>query len=189
MSTIQPSEVQWFLSNPSASIGYSGVGTPGNSLGKFMSTTQINSVTTLDDLFLDASGVMNNAGEVDYQCLFMANNTATGFNMLSPVIWLPTAFYVNYTSSVQIGLDPAGVVSQTSATAQAMTIANQQTAPSGVSTWVNPTATKTGGLAVPNVPPTFCVAIWFKRTMTNVGPTPSGTPDGVAFTCTFQSEA
>src|ERR1700722_13991475 len=112
MATIQPSEVQWFLSNPTASAGFTGVGNAGNSLGKYMSTTLVNVATTLDNIFLDASGIMNANLEVDYQCIFLANNTVTGFSMKNPVVWLPIIYAVNFTDTIQVASDPIGVVLQ-----------------------------------------------------------------------------
>jgi hypothetical protein len=188
MATIQPGEVQWYLSNPNAVTGFSGVGTPGNSRGNYMSTTVVNTSTTINNLFLDATGVMNAASEVDYQCLFVANNTVTGFSMKNPKVWLPQQYYVNHTSTTMVGSDPIGVVLQTSATSQAATISSQVQAP-GVTNWVFPSATMSQGVAVPDIPPGYCIAIWFKRSLTNSGPTPVNTPDGVVVTVSFQSNA
>lgn len=189
MSTIQPSEVQWYLSNPTGSGGFTGTGHAGNSLGKWLSTTQINVSTTLDNLFLDATGQMNAAQEVDYQCLFLCNNTATGFYMKNPMIWLPSQFYQNFTDTMQFGTDPIGVVPQTSGNPQAQLISSQTVAPQGVTNWHFPSATLTQGILVPDIPPAYCIAVWFKRSLTNQGPTPIGTPDGVAIQVAFQSNA
>jgi hypothetical protein len=189
MSTIQPSEVQWFLSNPTAVTGFSGTGAPGNSLGKYLSTTQINVSTTLDNLFLDATGQMNAAQEVDYQCLFLCNNTATGFTMKNPVVWMPTPFVENTNSTTQVGSDPIGVVAQNASSAQAQLISAQSVAPAGVTNFVFPSASMSQGLAVPDIPPANCIAIWVKRSLNNLGPTPVSTPDGVAITVSFQSNA
>lgn len=186
MSLILPSEVQWFLSNPNAVTGFSGTGTPGNSRGKYMSTTLVNTQTTLDNLFLDATGASNIAMEVNYQCLFLANNTTTGNNMLSPKVWLPQAFYVNHTSTTMVGSDPTGVVPQLGAAVQGATISAVTQSPN-VTNWVFPSATMSQGVAVPNIPPGYCIAIWFKRSLTNSGPTPANTPDGVVVTVSFQS--
>jgi hypothetical protein len=189
LSTIQPSEVQWFLSAPNATSGYTVTSTPGNCFGKYMSTTQVNAATTTDNIFLDASGIMNANMEVDYACIFLANNTVTGFSMKNPVVWMPVQFAVNYTDTIQLGADPIGVVPQTSASQQAQLISAQNIAPAGVTTWAYPSTTLNTGVKVADIPPGYCVGIWFKRALTNVGPTPAGTPDGAGFTVSFQSSA
>jgi len=154
-----------------------------------MSTTQINVSTTLDNLFLDATGQMNINQEVDYQCLFLANNTATGFYMKNPVVWLPAQYYVHFTDTMQVASDPIGVVPQTGTNVQAQLISAQSVAPAGVTNWAFPTASIMGGVKVPDIPPAYCIAMWFKRSLNNTGPTPVNTPDGVAITVSFQSNA
>lgn len=59
---------------------------PNNSLGKYISTTDI-SGTPLNNLFDDISGDENAAGTIDYRCLFIYNSHAT-LAYQSPKIWL-----------------------------------------------------------------------------------------------------
>lgn len=166
MTQISQSDVQYYLSNPGAVTGFSGVGTPGNSLGKYMSTTQV-SATPLDCLFLDITGAQNAASQVDYQCVFVLNNTATGNSMLNTVAWFPTSADVSGGATIAYALDTHGVVTKTQAGAQAIVIANSVTPPAGISSWTAPSSTVSGGLAVGSVPPNSCFAVWFRRTASN----------------------
>lgn len=166
MTQISASDIQFYLSNPGAVTGFSGVGTAGNSLGKYMSTTQV-SATSLDCLFLDISGAQNAASQVDYQMLFILNNTATGNTMLNTTIFFPTATDVSGGATIQYALDNKGVVTKTQSATQAAVIANATTAPTSIGSWTNPSATVAGGLSVGSVPPASCFAVWFKRTASN----------------------
>jgi hypothetical protein len=61
-------------------------GNVNNSLGKYISTTQITDAT-LNNLFDDVSGDENTAGTVDYRAFFIHNNHAS-LTLQSPVVWL-----------------------------------------------------------------------------------------------------
>lgn len=166
MTQIASSDVQFYLSNPGAVTGFSGVGTPGNSLGKYISTTQVSN-TPLNDLFLDITGAQNAGNQVDYQCMFLLNNTSSGNSMLNTVVFMPTASDVSGGASIQYALDTHGVVSKTQGAQQAIVIANSTTAPAGISSWQSASATVAGGLSVGSIAPASCIAIWFKRTASN----------------------
>jgi len=165
MTQIQPSEIRWYLSNPMATTGYSGVGTAGNSLGNFMSTTQVSS-TPLDALFLDITGPQNANLQVDYACLFLMNATSSGNTMLDVYIWLPSTLCTSGpgAATVAVGVDPIGPVPYNSTSQQAQTIPNVTTAPTGVSTWVGPQSVFSSGLSVANVPANYVLALWLQRT-------------------------
>lgn len=182
---ISPAEVRWYLSNPNASTGYSGVGTPGNSLGKFMSTTQVSN-TSIDDLFLDISAPENVALQIDYQCVFLANFTVTADSMRNPYVWMPNNQYTFGAAIIDIAVDPLGPQPYASTSVQAQTIVNSTTIPTvvgwyGVSPTYNP-----GGLLVPDIPPGYAVAVWIQRTATN---SPATTPQSLSLQVTFASDA
>lgn len=162
-------DIQYLLSAPGASSGFSTGGTVENSLGKYVSTTQI-SATALNNLFVDITGAQNAAGQIDYECVFILNNTASGDTMLNVVVWLPTSGFVAGGANIAVATDNVGVTSKTSGTAQAAVIANTTTAPTGVSSYVGPSSTSAGGLALPNIAPGQVAAVWIKRTATNSGP-------------------
>lgn len=158
---IASSDILYKLSTTAGAAGDSTAqGTPSNSFGKYMSTTQIVD-NTLDNLFDDVTGDENAASNVDYMCFFVENNHAT-ITWLNPIAWISAE---GAGTTHAIGLDPAGVVAKGSASAQAATIANDLAAPAGV-TFSHPT-TKPGGLAIGNMAPGTCQAIWVRRTAAN----------------------
>jgi hypothetical protein len=61
-------------------------GNVNNSLGKYISTTQITDAS-LNNLFDDVSGDENAAGTVDYRCIFLHNSHAT-LSLTGTVVWL-----------------------------------------------------------------------------------------------------
>lgn len=162
-------DIQYLLAAPGASAGYANSSSVYNSLGKYTSTTQI-SATALNNMFPDLTGAQNAASQVDYQCVFLLNNTASGDTALNGVVWLPNSGYVSGGANISIGVDPAGATVKTSSAQQAALIANATTAPSGVSTFVGPSATSSGGLAVANLAPGSVLAVWIRRTATNSAP-------------------
>lgn len=182
---IQPNEVRWYLSNPTASTGYSGTGTPGSSLGKWMSTTQVSGVA-IDDLFLDLNAAQNVALQVDYQCLFVANFTVSVDTMRNPFVWMPSQFYTTGGANLFLAVDPIGPLPYNSPFPQAQSINSTTTMPSvlgwyGVSPTYNP-----GGLLVPDIPPGYACAVWIQRTATNC---PALTPQSLSLQVTFASDA
>jgi hypothetical protein len=187
MTLISTADIQWFLSAGTTSAGgYGGYGVPGQSLGQWMSPTVINT-TPLDDLFEDISGNENAAGQIDYQCLFVVNFTTTGNIANNPVVWMPLALYSNAASTIQCAVDPIGPTLFNGTTQQAQLITSSLQAPAGVDTWVYPSTTFAGGVPMPDLPPFYCCAIWFKRTALDVGATTT-TPDGFTVYLKFDSQ-
>lgn len=181
---ISPTEIRWYISNPNASTGFSGIGTPGNSLGKWMSTTQVPS-PPIDDLFLDLSGAANTALQVDYQCIFLANFTVSGDNMKNPYVWMPSSDYTFGGATMLIAVDPIGPQPYQSTSPQAQVI-NQSTSTPTVVSWFGPSPLSTSGLLVPDIPPGYAVAVWIQRTATN---SPAITPQSLSLQVTFASDA
>jgi hypothetical protein len=181
---ISPSEVRWYLSNPNASTGYSGIGTPGNSLGKWMSTTQVSS-TPIDDLFLDISAAENAALQVDYQCIFLANFTVTGDSMRNPYVWMPSQQYTAGAAMLSLAVDPIGPQPYQSTSQQAQVISQNTSAPTVVA-WYGPSPLYYYGLLVPDIPPGYAVAVWIQRTAVN---SPAVTPQSLQLEVTFASDA
>jgi hypothetical protein len=183
MTQVSASDLQWYLTNPGAVTGFSGVGTPGNSLGKYLSTTQV-SGTPLNNLFLDITGAQNAASQVDYQCIFLLNATATGNSALNTQVFMPSASDVAGGASFAYALDTHGIVGKTQSPQQAIVIANSTTAPGGISSWTGPSATIAGGLTIGNIAPNNCIAIWLRRTAAN---TSAVNNDGGALQIIFDS--
>lgn len=176
MTAIVASDILFYLSAPAASAGFTTAGTAGSSWGGYISTTQLNSSVTLDNLFNDITGSQNAASQIDYACLFVLNNTSSGNSMLNTVAWLPLSAYVAGGANAALGADPAGVTVKTVSSLQAAKITTNTNAPAGVSTYVNPQSSAptspsyTGGLQIGTVPPGSCFALWIKRTATNSAP-------------------
>lgn len=176
MTAIVASDILFYLSAPSASAGFVTAGTAGSSWGGYISSTQLNSSVTLDNLFSDLTGSENAASQVDYACLFVLNNTSSGNNMINTVAWLPLASFVAGGANVALGADPGGISVKTASSLQAVKITSATVAPAGVSSWVTPQSSApaspgyTGGLQIGTIPPASCFAVWIKRTATNSAP-------------------
>lgn len=134
---------------------------PNDSLGGFMSSTQW-AGGVLHDLFDVVIGDENAASDVEYRCVFVHNSHAT-LTLIAPKVWISAETAGGANGA--IALDGTGVLSATSATAQAERVANENTAPAGES-FSAPT-TKASGIAVPDIGPGQCIGIWLRRSATN----------------------
>ena len=162
---ILTTDIQFLLSAPQASSGYTKPGVPGNSLGLYVSTTQV-SQTQLNNMFSDITGAQNAASLVDYTCLFFYNNNAD-HTMLNPVAWIPSGLLGGQNTAVfAIGADPTTPTVLASSAAQADVISNPTIVPSGVASWAAPSPTSSGGVALPNIPAKYVAAVWIRRTAT-----------------------
>jgi hypothetical protein len=170
---ITAAQIEFLLSAPQATAGYTAVGTPGNSLGLYCSTSQLSTSSGgLDNLFTDWSGAMNAADQTDYACVFIWNTNTTN-TMLTPVAWLPTSLLGSGNQAIfQIAADltPPTVIG--SSPAQAVAISSPIISPSGL-TWYNASTTSAGGAPLSNIPPNYCAAVWIKRTANGVPATNS----------------
>lgn len=157
-----------FKFSVSAAAGNTTVGTAAGSLGDQISTTQITDAS-LNNLFDDVSGDENAASAVvDYRCFFVHNSNAS-LTLQSAVVWL-TADVTNGVD-VALGVDPTAASAIGSASAQAVAIASETTAPAGV-TFTNYVAagalsSKAQGLSLGNIAAGSCKAIWVRRTSAN----------------------
>jgi len=164
------------LATTAGSAGNTGTSTPGSSLGKYVSTTQL-SGTALNNLFPDITGAENAASQVDYQCLFIHNSHAT-LTAQSVSVYLSAE--VSGGASVALGVDTTAASAVGASSAQALTIADSTTAPSGVS-FSSPTTDGTG-LSVGDIPAGSVRAIWIRRTAANTSAVSNdGFTLGVAF--------
>lgn len=176
MTAIVSSDIVFLLSVPTAAQGYANAGTPGNSLGKYCSTTVV-STTPLDNLFSDITGAENAADQVDYACVFVLNNTSSGNSLLNAVAWMPSSLVVAGGANVTLAVDNVGVVIKNSSSPQAAVISSSTTAPVNVGSYVPPSSTTAGGIPLGTIPPGYVVALWFQRTAVNSLPLNS---DGVS---------
>lgn len=159
---IASSDIKFKLATTSGSAGNSLTqGNVNNSLGKFISTTEITDAT-INNLFDNISGDENAASTVDYRCFFV-HNAHGSLTLQSPVVWISAE--VSGGASVAIGIDTTAASAVGSGSDQALTIANENTAPAGVS-FSSPTS-KGAGLALSNLAAGNCRAIWVRRTAAN----------------------
>lgn len=129
---------------------------PNASLGDQVATTVITDAT-LNNLFDDVSGAESAAGDTEYRCLFILNNHAT-LTLENATIEVQSETGAGTT--VTIATDNIGNVAKGSGSAQATTIADESTAPSGVS------AFGAGPLTIGNLAPGQVRGIWLKRVVT-----------------------
>jgi hypothetical protein len=170
---IASSDIVYRLSVVTASAGDTTASTPAASLGDQVSTTVI-TPAALNNLFDDVSGAEAAAGDVEYRCVFALNNHAT-LTLLAA-----NAYIASQTAGgglIEIGLDPAAVSAKGSASAQAATIANESTAPAGV-TFSSPTSGSP--LVIGDMAPGQVKGIWLRRTVT--AGAAALNPDGVILT-------
>jgi hypothetical protein len=144
-----------------AAAGNTTAGTPAGSLGDQISTTQITD-NSLHNLFDVISGDENAASEAEYRCFFIHNSHATlTFSNIRIFLFSETAGG----ASIAIGVDPAAASAIGSGSAQAATVADENTAPGGV-TFSAPT-TLGAAINIGDLTPGQCRAIWVRRTAAN----------------------
>ncbi len=169
MAQILPAEILFLLAAPVSVTGYSVMGVPGDSWGGFTSTTPLSS-TSLNNLFPDVTGAENAGDQVDYACVFILNNTVSGHTMMNPIVWMPTTYLTSGGVTLALAADPTAPSVKTSGTAQAVAISSATIAPSGVSGWVAPSVSNSGGVSIANVAPGYVQAVWIRRTATGNSP-------------------
>ena len=145
------------------------------SLGKYISTTQITDAT-LNNLFDDVSGDENAASDVEYRCIFVQNAHGS-LTWQNVVAWLSAE--VSNGAVATIAIDNIAASAIGSASAQAALIATEGDAPSGVGSFSGPTS-KGAGLSLGNIAAGYCRAIWVKRSAAN---TAALNNDGVTIRC------
>lgn len=165
-------------SSPSAIAGNATPNSgPGTNLGGYCSSGNLVD-SSIDNLFPDATGVENAAGNQDYQCYFLHNNNATQDLSLGNL-------FINGDvpggAVVAIGLDPTGITVLGSSLVQAVLITDKNTAPSGVA-FSAPTQFP-GGLVVSNLTHGFVLPIWIRRTCQG-GPAVNNDGVIIGFACT-----
>jgi hypothetical protein len=159
-----------FRLSVAAAAGDTTASTPAASLGDQVSTSAI-TTATLNNLWDDVSGAESAAGDVEYRGIFILNNHATltlvGANV----------FITSQTANggvIDMGLDPAAISAKGSGSTQMATIANESSAPAGV-TFTSPTSGSP--LVIGDIAPGQVKGIWLRRTVTAGA---SGVaPDGV----------
>lgn len=130
----------------------------------------------LNDLFDDVTGVENAASDVEYRCVFVHNSN--GANVLENAVVYLSAETAGG-ASIAVGADTTAASAVGAATQQALIVANENTAPAGV-TFSSPT-TAGAGVALGNIAAGSCKAFWIRRTAAN---TAALSADGVTIAVT-----
>lgn len=157
---IAASDIQYRYS-VAAAAGDTTAGTAAGSLGDQISTTQITDAT-LHNLFDLITGDENAASEAEYRCMFVLNNHAT-LTWEDVVVWISGETAGGAVAAISV--DTTGITPKGQASAQAKTVADENTAPAS-QTFSAPT-TKATGLVIGDIPAGSCQAIWVRRTAQN----------------------
>jgi len=159
---IASTDILYKLSTTSGSAGNTTAGTPAGSLGKYVSTTTVSS-TAANNIFDDVTGAENAASDVEYRCVFVLNNHAS-LTLTSAVVYMTSDIAGG--TSVALGADTTAASAKGSSSAQALQVADENTAPSGVTFVTTPISDATG-LSLGDIPAGSVKAFWIRRTAAN----------------------
>jgi hypothetical protein len=163
--SILSSDIQYRLS------GGAGNTDPNASLGGAKSSTAV--VDNVDNnLFDDVSGAEHTAGDLEYRAIYIHNAHAS-LTLTSAVVWINSDTTAT-DSDVSIAVGTAAI----NGTEQ--TIANESTAPTGV-TWSDIAQSRATGLALGDIPAGQHKAVWIRRTIV------AGSTAQAADTCAIQA--
>lgn len=133
-------------------------------LGGIMSSVGITPGAS-ENLFDNVNAGEATAGDTEYRCFYVFNSNAAD-TVNDVKVWINTNT-PSPSSEVTIGLDPVGN-GNGSTTGVATTIANESTAPAGVTFAL--AANSGAALAIGNLGPLTGRAVWAKRTVTAGAP-------------------
>ena len=125
------------------------------SLGGAKSSTEV-TTNVVDNLFDSVSGTESAAGDIEYRCIYFHNNHGSLTAQNSKV------YLTSNTTSANDTLDLAAGTAAINATEQ--TVADETTAPTGVS-WVTNATSYATGVSLGNIPFGQHKAIWIRRTV------------------------
>lgn len=151
------SDIEWRYSDPAATAGDDQAQDDADeSLGEFMATNGPTSAVK-GEVFRATTGAEGQSGITLYRCLFLTNTHATD-SAQNLRVYVPSQAAGGATFS--IGLDPAGAVAGDSGGAQAEVIADEETAPGGV-TFSAP-STYGDGLDVGELAAGEAIGVWIR---------------------------
>jgi hypothetical protein len=162
MTAIVASEIVFRYTTTAGSAGDTTANTTVSTfLGKYAATSAW-AGGAANDLFADISAAQNAASQVDYAGMaILNNNTANTAQNSVAYISAETAGG----ASIALGVDTTAASAKGSASAQLLTIANNTTAPAGV-TFSSPT-TAGAGVSLGNIPVANVKGLWVRRTAAN----------------------
>jgi hypothetical protein len=176
---IVDTDIVYRLSTTAGAAGDTLSSTPPASLGKYVSQSVVELGTPLHNIFDIVTGDESAAGDIEYRCVFVLNAHP------SLTLYAAKAWFVSQVAggaTAAIGLDPVGNVAKGAASAQAATIANEDTAPAAVS-FSAPTS-KATGLNIGDLGPNQVRAIWIRRTV----PAATGAMNNDGFTMSVEGD-
>jgi hypothetical protein len=180
MAAIVAADILWKYSIKTGAAGNSTASAQATSLGKYISTTVL-ATAGGNEWFDDVSGAENAASTVDYRCMFIHNsNGANAYQNAGIYISAETAGG----TAIAIATDNIAASAIGSASAQAAEIANETTAPTGVSAFSSPT-TVGAALSLGSIPTGQCKAFWVRRTAANT----AAQSDGATLTTSGETAA
>lgn len=145
-------DVKFYLSGGASNAN------PKAALGGVISSHDDLALDIVGALFDDVTSAEATAGTTEYRCYYVKNTSASSW--YSVEVWIQ-ADTSSASTSLAIGLDPVGNGDGVS-TGVATTIANETTAPSGVS-FTSPTGSP--GLSVGTLAAGEVRAVWVRRTV------------------------
>jgi hypothetical protein len=155
---LTPAQLAWYYTNRGLARD---VSSNPASLGGMVATTRI-PAGSLHNVFVGIGGLLNKAGVTDYRCIAIVN---TGTLSLSSIKLFLQKIDTRG-STLSVGLDPVGIVTNLTTTPVAQEVAGGQTAPAGV-TFTVPTSAApinvTGSLG-----PNSGFAVWLRRVTSSV---------------------
>lgn len=134
------------------SAGDAAAGTAAGSLGDQVSQTAITN-DTFGNLFPDVTSEEATAGVTKYRCIFILNDHDT-LTLVDPEVSIQSQTPSGAT--IAIGVDPTAASAKNASGAQAVTIANENVAPAGVSFG-------TGPVDLGDLAPDQVKAVWIRQ--------------------------
>jgi hypothetical protein len=122
-------DIKMRLSVKTGAAGDSTAGTPAGSLGKYVSQTDIDAGTPLNNIFGNVTAAENLASTYKYRCIFFYNSHAT-LTWYTPLVY----FVSQVTGGMHfwLAVDTTAASDHEAAGAQALSVADEYTAPVGL---------------------------------------------------------
>jgi len=158
---ITAANIKFMYSDSASSQGGSTSGSASSSLGGYTGSGEV--AATLHGLFDKITGQENADSNDDYRCIFVYNDHGT-LTLESAVMWISAETAGG--ASIEIATDDIAASLYASTSAQAGTIADADTPPTGISSF-NTSTTKSGGLSLGDIGPGEVKGVWIKRLAAN----------------------
>lgn len=166
--SVANTDIKIRYSTASGSAGLTTAGTRDASLGKYVSTTDVPAPPNA--FFDDVASAEASAGDTEYRCVFVYNSHATDSALNVQVTITGEVSGGGVTTAA---LDNIAAGAANGASALSATVANENTAPSGVG------AFSTGPLSIGTLAAGQAKAVWLKRVV--AASTAAMTGDGFTF--------